>query len=195
MSPASAGGYRPPRKPSATRSRSGAPYRRRGTAKAVQEPIVHDGLAVWTDGACSPNPGPGGYGWVEVRDGEATGLSGSGSEEKSSNQRMEIAAALDALRTVTERPITVYTDSRYVADCFGKKWWAGWMKNGWMNSQRQPVANTDLWKPLIKLVVGDGTEPQGVRFQWVKAHVGHEFNEQADQMAVAARLGIHRPHW
>lgn len=160
------------------------PYRGQKKSSRVQAPIDHSGLAVWTDGACSGNPGPGGFGWLEVRDGVPTGLTGSDGESRTTNQRMEVAAVLDALRTVTERPLVVYSDSTYVVDCFTKFWWRGWLSRGWTNSQGKPVANRDLWEPLVALVQEQGA---GLAFRWVKGHADVEFNEAADKIACGAR--------
>ena len=144
----------------------------------MSEPIV-----VYTDGACSGNPGPGGWGWAVSPDGEP---SGSGGEPATTNQRMEIHAVLDALRTlgVDSGPIHVVSDSTYVVNCFRDEWWKRWQRNGWKNSKKQPVANADLWKPLIELVTaGD------VRFSWVKGHSGDPMNDLVDALAVAAIPG------
>lgn len=149
-------------------------------------------LEVWTDGACRHNPGPGGWGWVTT-----DGRTGSGAEPGTTNQRMEIRAAYEAVCSVTERPLVVVSDSTYVVNAFNKKWWRGWLQRGWKNSQGQPVANRDLWEPFIDLVVFDGVtvldnpnrqpvETQ-VGFRWVKGHAGHALNEAADALAVAAR--------
>lgn len=136
-------------------------------------------LEVWTDGACAGNPGPGGWGWITN---EPDPRSGSGSDPDTTNQRMEIAAALNALKAVQERPIVVVSDSTYVVNCILKKWHAGWLRNGWKNSKKEPVANRDLWEELVPLA----TAP-GVTFRWVKGHAGHALNEAADALAVAAR--------
>ena len=133
---------------------------------------------VYTDGACEKNPGGrGGWGWVV--DSNTFGLGG---DPSTTNQRMEISAALDAARTLP-RPLTVWSDSRYVVDCFAKAWWSKWRANGWMNSQNQPVANRDLWEPLIDVASAD------VAFRWVKGHSGVSLNEVADRLANAGMLG------
>lgn len=132
---------------------------------------------VWTDGACSGNPGPGGWGWITP-----DGVHGSGGEPNTTNQRMEIRAAIEALRALDVRPIEVVTDSQYVING-ASKWIPGWVKKGWLNSKGQPVANRDLWEELVPLLGGPGD----VTFRWVKGHAGHELNEAADQLAVAAR--------
>ena len=143
-----------------------------------------DALTVFTDGACSGNPGPGGWGWA-VPDGPY----GSGSAPKSTNQRMEVAAALEALKAlgpVTPGPIEVVSDSTYVVNCFRDRWWEGWIARGWKNKAKQPVANRDLWEPLIEHVRVRMSTPGNVRFRWVKGHSGNPMNEFVDQLAVAA---------
>ena len=141
---------------------------------------MSDRIVIYTDGACSGNPGPGGWGWAVAPDGEP---SGSGGEEHTTNQRMEIYAVVDALRTLggDTRPIEVVSDSTYVVNCFRDGWWKRWERNGWQNSKRQPVANADLWKPLIELV-----RDADVTFSWVKGHSGDPMNDVVDALAVAA---------
>ncbi len=92
---------------------------------------------------------------------------------------------LDALRTLPERPIEIVSDSTYVVNCFRDGWWVRWERNGWKNSKKQPVANTDLWQPLIDLVRHD-LDAGAVRFRWVKGHSGDPMNDIADRLAVAA---------
>lgn len=143
------------------------------------EPIV-----VYTDGACSGNPGPGGWGWAVSPDGSP---SGAGGEVNTTNQRMELAAVLEALRTLLphHQAVHVVSDSTYVVNCFRDGWWKKWKKNGWKNSKREPVANVDLWEPLIELVTS-----HEVSFQWVKGHSGHPMNDLVDGLAVAAAQQI-----
>ncbi len=133
-------------------------------------------VLVYTDGACSGNPGPGGWAWATDRDTWA-----SGSEAPTTNQRMEIRAALEAV-TALQGPLVVVSDSTYVVNCFRDRWWAGWIDRGWTNSQKKPVANRDLWEPLVRAVNDRGD----VAFQWVKGHSGHEMNDFVDELAVAA---------
>lgn len=133
---------------------------------------------VYTDGACSGNPGPGGWAWAIDRDRFA-----SGSERPSTNQRMEIRAALEAVTALTG-PLVVVSDSTYVVNCFRDRWWDGWLKRGWTTSAKKPVANRDLWEPLVAAVKERGD----VAFQWVKGHSGHEMNDLVDELAVAASL-------
>ena len=138
-------------------------------------------LIAYTDGACAGNPGPGGWAWAI--DG---GASESGGEAVSTNQRMEVNAVLEALRTLLPRTtgvVRIVSDSTYVVNCFKQRWWANWERNGWRNSQKQPVANQDLWKPLIDVVKADMAR---VEFVWVKGHSGNPMNDLVDRLAVAA---------
>ncbi|HEY0812257.1 MAG TPA: ribonuclease H [Pseudonocardia sp.] len=137
-------------------------------------PAVEGALAVWTDGACSGNPGPGGWAWA-TRDGRRE----SGGDPATTNQRMEIQAALAAVRALPG-PLTVVSDSTYVVNCFRDAWWRGWLARGWTTSARKPVANRDLWEPLVTLV----NERGDVTFRWVKGHSGDEMNDLVDQLAV-----------
>jgi ribonuclease HI len=132
--------------------------------------------AVYTDGACSGNPGPGGWAWAIDRNQFASGFA-----PHTTNQRMEISAAFQAVRSL-EGPIQIVSDSVYVVNCFGQRWWQGWLARGWINSQRKPVANRDLWEPFIELVRKRGD----VTFRWVKGHGGDEMNEFVDRLAVEA---------
>lgn len=135
-------------------------------------------IHVWTDGACSGAPGIGGWAWV--RD---TGQHSWGHEPSTTNQRMEMMAVLEALRANPDGPITVYSDSAYVINCFQSRWYIGWQRNGWQNSQKKPVANRDLWEALIPLA----TDPR-VRFVKVKGHSDDEMNDVVDKLAVAAKF-------
>lgn len=133
-------------------------------------------LIVYTDGACSGNPGPGGWAWAVVDGGWA-----SGADAHTTNQRMEITAAFEAVRA-HPGPLEIVSDSTYVVHCFRDRWHEGWRRRGWRNSQRQPVANRDLWEPFIDLVLGRGD----VTFRWVKGHGGDPMNDLVDRLAVAA---------
>ena len=132
---------------------------------------------VYTDGACSGNPGPGGWAWA-IEDGD----SNSGSENPSTNQRMELKAVLEAVKTL-DGELEIYSDSTYVVKCFNDKWYKGWIKRGWKNSQRKEVANRDLWEPLIELYLAREDE---LAFFWVKGHSGDPMNDLVDEMAVKA---------
>ncbi len=136
---------------------------------------------VYTDGACSGNPGPGGWGWVAT-----DGRRGSGGEAHSTNQRLELQAVLEALRAI-DGSVTVFSDSTYVVKCFNDRWYEGWLKRGWKSSANKPVANRDLWEPLIELFLQRKNE---ISFVWVKGHAGNQMNEIADQLAVAAAAQI-----
>lgn len=138
---------------------------------------------VYTDGACSGNPGPGGWAWAISPAGTPNG---SGSEKPSTNQRMELYAVIDALRSLhhIHTVVEVRSDSTYVVKCFTDKWWQGWLTRGWKNSQRQAVANQDLWEQLLGEVVKRG--PEKTFFTWVKGHSGEPMNDLVDALAVAA---------
>jgi ribonuclease HI len=137
---------------------------------------ARDSVLIYTDGACKGNPGPGGWGvWLRSGD-HAKELSGG--EAHTTNQRMELTAALQALRAL-KRPcdVVLYTDSRYVLDGI-TKWIHGWKKNGWKNAAKQPVKNDDLWRAL-----DDAATPHNIDWRWVKGHAGDEGNERADALA------------
>jgi len=136
-------------------------------------------VVVYTDGACQGNPGPGGWAWAEAPDGVVSGVGG---ERRSTNQRMEVLAVLEALRA-HPGAVQIVSDSTYVVNCFRDSWWKGWIARGWRNSQKQPVANQDLWRPLIELYRGRAAE---IGFQWVKGHSGEPMNDLVDRLAVAA---------
>jgi len=142
--------------------------------------LSDDVIVVYTDGACSGNPGPGGWAWAVAPSGE---INDSGAEARSTNQRMEIMAAYQAVIHFEDDPriIRIVADSTYVVKCFNDGWWRGWHKRGWKNSQRQPVANRDLWEPFIELVINRGR----VEFEWVKGHSGNRMNDYVDALAVA----------
>lgn len=139
-------------------------------------PVPEGTTEVFTDGACKGNPGPGGWAWAV--DG---GPQGSGGDPATTNQRMEIRAALEAVRSL-DGPLVVVSDSTYVVNCFRDRWWAGWRARGWTTSAKKPVANRDLWEPLVDLVEERGD----VTFRWVKGHSGHPMNDLVDRLAVEA---------
>lgn len=143
-------------------------------------PATDGALEVWTDGACSGNPGPGGWAWA-TRDGRQA----SGGAPDTTNQRMEVQAALEAV-TALAGPLVVVSDSTYVVNCFRDRWWQGWLARGWVNSAKKPVANRDLWEPLITLV----NERGDVSFRWVKGHSGDEMNDLVDRLAVEAGKAV-----
>jgi ribonuclease HI len=130
----------------------------------------------YTDGACSGNPGPGGWAWAVPG-----GRYASGAEAASTNQRMELTAAFEAVRAI-EGPLEVVSDSTYVVNCFRDRWYEGWHRRGWKNSKKEPVANRDLWEPFIDVVLARGD----VTFRWVKGHSDDPMNDLVDRLAVEA---------
>ena len=139
-----------------------------------------DQIEVWTDGACSGNPGPGGWGVLIRANGAETEKYGG--EPATTNNRMELMAAIMALEALT-RPATVelHTDSQYLRDGISK-WIHGWKRNGWKTSDKKPVKNADLWQRLDLAL-----QHHQVNWHWVRGHAGHGDNERADQLA---RLGM-----
>ena len=132
---------------------------------------------MYTDGACVGNPGPGGWAWA-VPDGPFA----TGAEARTTNQRMEITAAIEALRALPGR-VHVMSDSTYVVNCWRDRWWERWVANGWKNSKKQPVANSDLWQQLVPQF----TQRRGeITFEWVKGHGDDPFNDLVDRLAVEA---------
>ncbi|MEO7410413.1 MAG: ribonuclease HI [Sphingomicrobium sp.] len=135
-------------------------------------------VEIFTDGACKGNPGPGGWGAVLRCDGKERELSGG--EKPSTNNRMELMAAIESLNAL-KKPcrVSLTTDSVYVRDGI-TKWIHGWRKNGWRTADRKPVKNAELWQALLA-----ASEPHRVEWHWVKAHNGHPENERADALACA----------
>lgn len=134
---------------------------------------------IFTDGACKGNPGPGGWGAV-LRFGDKE-KDISGGEAQTTNNRMEMMAAVEALNALTKPcRVTLHTDSKYVMDGI-TKWVFGWQKNGWKTADRKPVKNAELWQELLK-----ATARHQVTWRWVKGHAGHRENERADALACAA---------
>jgi ribonuclease HI len=132
---------------------------------------------VYTDGACLGNPGPGGWAWAVPG-----GAFASGAAAATTNQRMEVQAALEAVRSI-DGLLVVVSDSTYVVNCFRDRWWEGWLARGWTNKAKKPVANRDLWEPLIEAVRAD---PTRVTFRWVKGHSDDPMNDLVDRLAVEA---------
>lgn len=135
---------------------------------------------VFTDGSCYPsNPGPGGWAWAVPGGG-----SNYGSAPHSTNQRMEVTAAWEAVSSLPrDEPLLVISDSKYVVDCFNREWYVNWRKNGWISSKKTPVANRDLWEPFVEEVLA---RPGQVTFEWVKGHSGHPMNDIVDELARGA---------
>ncbi len=140
-----------------------------------------DTVEIFTDGACSGNPGPGGYG-VVLRYGTVE-KELSGGDSNTTNNRMELMGVIMGLSAL-KRPckVTLTTDSKYVCDSINKGWVFGWKKRGWIKSDKKPVLNVDLWEQLLPLL-----ELHDVTFNWVKGHAGHPENERCDRLAVEQR--------
>ncbi len=135
-------------------------------------------VEIFTDGACSGNPGPGGWGAILRYGTNEKELSGG--EENTTNNRMELTAcimALSALKVPCE--VTLTTDSQYVVNGITKGWAASWRSNGWIKGDKKPALNPDLWEQLLDL-----TETHNVTFNWIKGHAGHPENERCDALAV-----------
>ncbi len=137
---------------------------------------------IFTDGACSGNPGPGGWGSI-LRYGSHE-LELSGGEKETTNNRMELTAVIEALKRLkTKCDITIYTDSKYVAEPFLQGWIWGWIKNGWKKSDKKPVLNPDLWQTLVSEI-----RKHEYHIVWVKGHAGHPENERCDKLATAKAI-------
>lgn len=139
-------------------------------------------VIIYTDGASSPNPGTGGYGALLICKGREKEISGA--VPNTTNNRMELTAALKALELLT-RPakVTVYTDSRYLCDAFKKNWLKGWQKRNWITSQKTPVLNRDLWEALLVQAA-----KHQITWEWVKGHSDNEGNNRCDKLATQARI-------
>jgi ribonuclease HI len=135
---------------------------------------------IYTDGACSGNPGPGGWGAI-ILDEKKNQINLSGKEKSTTNNRMELMAPIMALKKIKENhQIIIYTDSRYLKNGI-TIWIKNWKNNGWKSSHKKPVKNKDLWVELNNL-----TEKKTITWMWVKAHSGNKFNELADKLATKA---------
>ena len=135
---------------------------------------------IYTDGACSGNPGPGGWGAI-ILDEKENQISLSGKEKPTTNNRMELMAPIMALKKIKKSSeITIYTDSTYLKDGI-TIWINNWKKNGWKSENKKPVKNKDLWVVLSKI-----TEKKTIVWKWVKAHAGNKYNELADRLAAEA---------
>lgn len=138
---------------------------------------ISDRTVVFTDGSCLGNPGRGGWAWA-VPDGPFA----SGAEAATTNQRMEVHAVLEAIRSL-EGPLLIVSDSAYVVNCFEQRWYVGWKRRRWRNSQGAPVANQDLWEPLLALALDPS---RSVKFRKILGHSGDPMNDLVDRLAVEA---------
>lgn len=137
-------------------------------------------IEIYTDGACSGNPGPGGWAAILFYGDHIKELSGG--DEHTTNQRMELTAAMEGLKALKEPcKVKLYSDSAYLINCFQQNWYKNWIKNGWKNSKGKAVENQELWKSLLQL-----TEMHQVEFVKVKGHADNKWNNRCDELAVAA---------
>ncbi len=135
---------------------------------------------IYTDGSCLGNPGAGGYAAIII-DSQGEKLELYGGERKTTNNRMELMAAIIALKKVSADDfIELFTDSSYLKNAFTQGWLENWKKNGWQTANKKPVLNIDLWKKLDTLISN-----RSVKFNWVKGHAGNKFNERCDKLARA----------
>ena len=141
-------------------------------------------VQIYTDGACSGNPGKGGWGAVLVYNGTEKEISGA--ENNTTNNRMELTAVIEALKALkVPCEVTVTTDSKYVCDAINQGWVYSWKKNGWKRGKNKPALNPDLWQTLL-----DELDKHKVEFIWVKGHNGHPYNERCDALAVNEYLKL-----
>jgi ribonuclease HI len=137
-------------------------------------------VTIYTDGACLGNPGPGGYGTVVLVDGQRKELSGG--FRRTTNNRMELMAAIEGLKTLKEPgDVLLYSDSQYLVKAMEQGWAKRWRANGWMRTTRERAVNPDLWKQLLDLC-----ERHQVTFAWVRGHAGNPENERCDRLSVQA---------
>ena len=139
-------------------------------------------VTIYTDGACSGNPGPGGWGAILEYNGRRKELSGG--EKSTTNNRMELMGVISALSALTEPcAVALYTDSQYIVNAMTKGWAVKWQKNGWMRNKKDPALNPDLWQQVLDLC-----RKHEVAFHWVKGHADNPNNNRCDQLAVAERM-------
>lgn len=145
---------------------------------------VTDTVTIYTDGACSGNPGPGGWGAILIFGENRKEMSGG--EDNTTNNRMELTAAIEALSTLKRScKVELHTDSIYVRDGI-TKWIHGWKRNGWKTSAKKPVKNVELWQAL-----DEQTKRHEISWHWVKGHAGHPENERADELARSG-MALHK---
>ena len=138
-------------------------------------------VTIYTDGACSGNPGPGG--WACILSCDGVEKAASGGEANTTNNRMELSGVIEAFSLLKEPCVVeLYSDSKYVIDALSKGWVYGWQKKGWIKSDKKPAQNVDLWERLLLLVAR-----HEVHYHWVQGHANDEMNDRCDKLAVAAR--------
>ena len=141
-------------------------------------------VTIYTDGACSGNPGPGGYCAFLVYKGTEKCISGG--EKETTNNRMELLAVISALEALKEPcSVEVVSDSKYVVDAIDKGWLWDWEKRGWKRADKKPVLNVELWQRILPLLA-----KHRVRFTWIQGHAGHPYNERCDAIAVQESKGF-----
>ena len=161
------------------------------TYSKTPPPCPDNAIVVYTDGSAIGNPGPGGYGVVIQRPGQAEPQELTAGYDRTTNNRMEMMAVIVAMETLAGAtdPIVLHSDSRYTLDAITKGWAKGWKRRGWKTSDGNPALNSDLWKRLLKAL-----EKVDVKFQWVKGHAGNPLNERCDELANGtARMPGHPP--
>ena len=143
-------------------------------------------VTIYTDGACDPNPGIGGWAAILIFNGKKKEITGGAME--STNNRMEMTAVIEGLRQLKEPcAVTLITDSEYVKNAFTQGWLVNWQKRGWKTADKKPVKNQDLWQVMLEL-----TKPHTITWKWVRGHDVDEMNNRCDELAVEARLKIKR---
>lgn len=141
-------------------------------------------VTIYTDGACSGNPGPGGYGAVLIYNGNEKEISGG--EKSTTNNKMEMMGVIKALEMLKEKcDVEVYSDSAYVVNSINNKWVYSWKKNNWIKSDKSKAKNIDLWERLLELI-----DYHNVKFIKVKGHADNEYNNRCDKLAVKAREDV-----
>lgn len=138
-------------------------------------------VTIYSDGACSGNPGPGGWGAILCYKDIKKEISGGAKD--TTNNRMELTGVIEALKCLKEPcEVDLWSDSKYVIDGLSKGWAISWRKNGWRKSDKKPALNSDLWEELLNL-----TEQHEMKYHWVKGHAENKFNNRCDELAVAQR--------
>ena len=159
---------------------------------------MNEPVTIHTDGACTGNPGPGGFAAILVSEEIDFHATVTGGDPATTNNRMELSAVIEAIRLVNSVPkfqrshVTVHSDSKYVTDAFNEKWIEGWQRNNWRTSKKKPVLNQDLWLSLLEEIA-----PHRATFVWVRGHSGDVMNERCDRLAVeqAAYAPSQKGYW